>query len=230
MYTRLAFAVAANLESEILVVDEVLAVGDAEFQKKCLAKMKEVSKQGRTVLFVSHNMTAISDLCNESILLEKGQIRFRGGIADAINIYLQESTRWEAEFEGEAVNFASVRQKDQEIEINIRYKVSKPLDLPCLGFTISDHMGAPVCGNNPKDDKVPLLDKPRTEGVVKLIIRQPKLLNGTYRLSLWFGDGKEDFFIQRDCLSFDIIGMSTNQHTRTALNGSCYPECEWVFD
>ncbi len=74
MYVRLAFSVAAHLEPEILVVDEVLAVGDVEFQKKCLGKMGEVSKEGRTILFVSHNMNAIEQLCNKSILLDKGQI------------------------------------------------------------------------------------------------------------------------------------------------------------
>lgn len=74
MYVRLAFAVAANLDPEILIVDEVLAVGDAEFQKKCLGKMKDVSNEGRTVIFVSHNMGAIQQLCQRGILLEKGRI------------------------------------------------------------------------------------------------------------------------------------------------------------
>ncbi|MGE4511447.1 MAG: ABC transporter ATP-binding protein [Sulfurimonadaceae bacterium] len=74
MYVRLAFAVAAHLEPEILVVDEVLAVGDVEFQKKCLGKMSEVSKKGRTILFVSHNMNAIEQLCNKAIMLNKGSI------------------------------------------------------------------------------------------------------------------------------------------------------------
>jgi len=79
MYVRLAFAVAAHLESEILIVDEVLAVGDAEFQKKCLGKMGDVSKgEGRTVLFVSHNMAAVNELCNSGILLDKGSILMQG--------------------------------------------------------------------------------------------------------------------------------------------------------
>jgi lipopolysaccharide transport system ATP-binding protein len=88
MYVRLAFAVAAHLESEILIVDEVLAVGDAEFQKKCLGKMGEVSKgEGRTVLFVSHNMGSIESLCNKGILLEKSTILFEGRVKQAINHY-----------------------------------------------------------------------------------------------------------------------------------------------
>jgi lipopolysaccharide transport system ATP-binding protein len=88
MYVRLAFAVAAHLESEILIVDEVLAVGDAEFQKKCLGKMGEVSKgEGRTVLFVSHNMASIQSLCNKGILLEKGRLVKNTAIKDVINSY-----------------------------------------------------------------------------------------------------------------------------------------------
>jgi lipopolysaccharide transport system ATP-binding protein len=88
MYVRLAFAVAAHLESEILIVDEVLAVGDAEFQKKCLGKMSEVSKgQGKTVLFVSHNMNAVSILCKKGIFLKNGILDFSGSVSECINIY-----------------------------------------------------------------------------------------------------------------------------------------------
>ena len=88
MYVRLAFSVAAHLEPEILVVDEVLAVGDAEFQKKCLGKMQDVSSsEGRTVLFVSHNMLAIQTLCNKGFVLNKGQLVYRGNNSDAINFY-----------------------------------------------------------------------------------------------------------------------------------------------
>lgn len=88
MYVRLAFAVAAHLESEILIVDEVLAVGDAEFQKKCLGKMGDVSKgEGRTVLFVSHNMGAIQQLCNSSIILKNGNLVFQGTSTEGILEY-----------------------------------------------------------------------------------------------------------------------------------------------
>jgi lipopolysaccharide transport system ATP-binding protein len=90
MYVRLAFAVAAHLESEILIIDEVLAVGDAEFQKKCLGKMGEVSQgEGRTILFVSHNMQAIRTLCPEGIVLRNGTIVYKGSVSDCINSYGQ---------------------------------------------------------------------------------------------------------------------------------------------
>ena len=89
MYVRLAFAVAAHLDPEILIVDEVLAVGDAEFQKKCLGKMQDVSKnQGRTVIFVSHNMGAIRSLCNKGILLNDGAIRSNGDVEECLTSYL----------------------------------------------------------------------------------------------------------------------------------------------
>lgn len=93
MYVRLAFAVAAHLESEILIVDEVLAVGDAEFQKKCLGKMSEVSKgEGRTVLFVSHNLNAVTSLCNKGIVLSNGKMGYDGDAQSAIQYYIQQST------------------------------------------------------------------------------------------------------------------------------------------
>jgi len=103
MYLRLAFAVAAHLEPEILVVDEVLAVGDAEFQRKCLGKMSDVAQQGRTVLFVSHNMSAVLRLTQETIVIEKGRLSLRAPTPQAVDYYLsqgysQEGQRiWEAD-------------------------------------------------------------------------------------------------------------------------------------
>ena len=91
MYVRLAFAVAAHLEPEILIVDEVLAVGDIRFQKKCLGKMEEVGKEGRTVLFVSHNMSTVSHLCNRAILLESGSLSLNSSAEKVISAYLESS-------------------------------------------------------------------------------------------------------------------------------------------
>jgi lipopolysaccharide transport system ATP-binding protein len=91
MYVRLAFGVAAHLEPEILIVDEVLAVGDAEFQKKCLGKMAEVGREGRTILFVSHNMGAILHLCSRAILLEDAKKFADGDVSDVVNVYLNKT-------------------------------------------------------------------------------------------------------------------------------------------
>jgi lipopolysaccharide transport system ATP-binding protein len=87
MYLRLAFAVAAHLEPEILIVDEVLAVGDAAFQKKCLGKMEDVSRGGRTVLFVSHNMGAVSNICQSGIVMQRGRVVLRGNVNEAVSYY-----------------------------------------------------------------------------------------------------------------------------------------------
>jgi lipopolysaccharide transport system ATP-binding protein len=99
MYMRLAFAVAAHLEPEILIVDEVLAVGDAEFQKKCLGKMGEVARGGRTVLFVSHNMTAVLQLCTSAILLRGGRLHTLGSVEPIVSEYLSDAAQGDGRFD-----------------------------------------------------------------------------------------------------------------------------------
>jgi lipopolysaccharide transport system ATP-binding protein len=146
MYVRLAFAVSAHLESEILIVDEVLAVGDAEFQKKCLGKMGEVSKgEGRTVLFVSHNMAAIKNLCDKAILFNKGQLTKFGDVTDCISNYfnLQKSNHEIVDIqkqlrsnEDEVIKYKSIKiiqsgievnnvHNDMEFEVEISYSIKK---------------------------------------------------------------------------------------------------------
>ena len=113
MYVRLAFAVAAHLESEILIVDEVLAVGDAEFQKKCLGKMNDVSKgEGRTVLFVSHNLDAVKKLCNKGLLLHHGQLIHDGNIDATLDSYLLNYSSNEKQTE---LNFEEDESKEAQI-------------------------------------------------------------------------------------------------------------------
>ncbi|TDD75928.1 ABC transporter ATP-binding protein [Flavobacterium caseinilyticum] len=132
MYVRLAFAVAAHLESEILIVDEVLAVGDAEFQKKCLGKMGDVSRgEGRTVLFVSHNMGAIQNLCNKGIVLANGEISHIGDVESSIHDYIKKNTT--------AVNLLELKErkgsgviKIAEINVFGSTRETKPqTGLPC---------------------------------------------------------------------------------------------------
>lgn len=138
MYVRLAFAVAAHLEPEILIVDEVLAVGDAQFQKKCLGKMEDVSKnEGRTVLFVSHQMTALSSLCNKGILLDKGKILFQGDVQAALNQYLSGYQKFDAfkewtveENKGNAdVRLCAIKIVDSNNSITNRIEIDKPFSI-----------------------------------------------------------------------------------------------------
>lgn len=121
MYVRLAFAVAAHLEPEILIIDEVLAVGDMRFQQKCLGKMEDVSKQGRTVLFVSHNMSTVSHLCSRGILLESGTLYSDSNAEEAIKIYLEKSYSL-------AQELSLIQRKDRSGSGKIRSASFKVLD------------------------------------------------------------------------------------------------------
>jgi lipopolysaccharide transport system ATP-binding protein len=120
MYLRLAFAVAAHLEPEILVVDEVLAVGDAEFQRKCLGKMSDVANQGRTVLFVSHNMSAVLRLTTEAIVLEKGRISMRAPTAEAVDYYLSSGFAESGERLWDAEEMPATAEPFQPIALRIK--------------------------------------------------------------------------------------------------------------
>ena len=134
MYVRLAFAVAAHLEPEILIVDEVLAVGDARFQRKCLGKMSEVAGEGRTVLFVSHNLAAVSQLCSRGILLSNGLITCEGSIDEVVDTYVKVVTDFAEEIvfperEGSAASFTRFCLRNNEGQKTSRFSNSEPINL-----------------------------------------------------------------------------------------------------
>ena len=161
MYLRLAFAVAAHLEPEILIVDEVLAVGDAAFQKKCLGKMGDVAKQGRTVLFVSHNMAAISALCDRAVVLNNGQISFSGSSMDAIDNYfslLQPTAGGQLDLVGKRdgdgrarlthlyIKDREGRQVDhlpmgEDLRIEVKFSCNEPIRCPSFNIILLNHFG-----------------------------------------------------------------------------------------
>ncbi len=173
MYVRLAFAVAAHLEPEILVVDEVLAVGDAEFQRKCLGKMSDVAREGRTVLFVSHNMSAILRLTQEAIVLEKGRLAKRSASPEAVEYYLSSGNAqagervWEDhEIPADATPFRpiAVRLLDRSgkvvdtirsvepFSIEMEYRLATPLTGLRIGFYLSSARGEQVLTTFDTDD------------------------------------------------------------------------------
>lgn len=168
MYMRLAFAVAAYLDPEILVVDEVLAVGDAMFQKKCLGRMRDISTEGRTVLFVSHNMAAIRSLCSRGILLSGGQKVFEGSANECVDRYLADVTqnavnevdldkvrRSQEVNAGLKISKVRIASRDgrplvragDPLEVELTFKVSEPLDEIVLGVRIvsADNVGIMEC-------------------------------------------------------------------------------------
>jgi lipopolysaccharide transport system ATP-binding protein len=212
MQVRLAFAVAAHLQPEILLVDEVLAVGDAEFQAKCLGKMKDVTREGRTVVFVSHNLAAVRSLCSRALLLEKGGLALDGPADEAVHRYLRRSDQpSEAVVEEGRLELRRVTSKvysdapyfrcsrvcvldehgvpaisfrsDDEIAIAIDYTVLRPTSSFRLVVTLADENQAPVLRTESADEHA--LDSGITEpGSYRSIVRLPRDLFGDVRLDL----------------------------------------------
>lgn len=150
MYVRLAFAVASHLEPEILVVDEVLAVGDFEFQRKCLGKMQDVSGDGRTVLFVSHNLAAVQVLCGKALLLDGGEVRRLGPTSEVVTDYLENVERGGGTIESmsgdlrlaSAKGLCSTSGADQvEIEVTVEFEVLKAVDDLYVDFGLENKHG-----------------------------------------------------------------------------------------
>ena len=225
MYVRLAFAVAAHLESEILIVDEVLAVGDAEFQKKCLGKMGEVSKgEGRTVLFVSHNMGAVKQLCNKGIMLKNGEISLMSEIPIVLQKYFGENRDSQICYVEGVVKNISVYVQAEDIHIELEYNSNKFLDIPNLGFVFKNSLGEILFGHNLKmaDDKNSLCNM--NNGIISAKIIQPRLVSGTYSLSIWFGDSVTNYFE-----GIDVLSLVINNNASLGRNlGSYYPKVEYI--
>ena len=224
MYVRLAFAVAAHLEPEILLVDEVLAVGDAAFQKRCIGKLGDVARAGRTVLFVSHNMASIEALCSSCLLIRSGCVEAKGKPSDIIARYLS------SEYEDSAAARSLVKHSGRRagstptmsaIELLSRgepagvVKMGEPLTVavsyesqrairPVLGVTFKSSMGAPVFTVSDRFAQRLAFCEPSANATVSFTIDQLALMPGTYRLDLWLGDAGGDFDVIFDAISFDV--------------------------
>jgi lipopolysaccharide transport system ATP-binding protein len=212
MYMRLAFAVAAHLEPEILLVDEVLAVGDAAFQKKCLGKMRDVANHGRTVLFVSHNMTAVNQLCSRCLLIADGRLVMNGQTADVVAAYLQAGSGGGAESVwqdlrrapgNENIKLHAVRVKshgiiksevdiDKEVEVEVEFWNRRPgARNLCVTIYLLDSNGTVVLstGNTPAANALPeeWFDKPHPEGLFRAICTLPAnfLNEGLYYITVY---------------------------------------------
>jgi lipopolysaccharide transport system ATP-binding protein len=213
MYVRLAFAVAAHLESEILIVDEVLAVGDAEFQKKCLGKMGDISKgEGRTVLFVSHNMGAVNSLCTSGIYLKNGTIEKRDDIVSVIQHYNSVnqtlSTVHNASSSKPQISQIII-DADEIINGNLKCTIffNSPfvIESPNIGIVIKTAFGNPVFGTNFKLHALNYTTTPVSNGQATLYISDLPLHYGTYLLSAFLGDDQTDYDVKIDYLTFDFF-------------------------
>jgi lipopolysaccharide transport system ATP-binding protein len=201
MYVRLAFAVAAHLEPEILLVDEVLAVGDAMFQKKCLGKMDAVAKQGRTVLLVSHNMAAIQNLCTRAVVLENGRLVKADSADNCVRFYLDQFNKEEdadLSHRGDRRGTGKIRimkvffERDGKIALNVQ--TGKPCSI-CFDYQAEEAQKNISVAFTVRDERAQFLFRPSTEdtgynfncvpgrGVFRCNIEKLPLVPGRYRIT-----------------------------------------------
>jgi len=227
MYLRLAFAVAAHLEPEILVVDEVLAVGDAAFQKKCLGKMGDVAQEGRTVLFVSHNMAAVEALCSRCLLLAGGEVRAEGKPADVVGEYLatlaesrsgrrdlaehpgrrRGASPWmrEVTLLGESGVATDQTRAGGPLDVRVTFDTAGPRVSPVLGVVVKTAQGMPLFGINNRLVRGFEFPADVARGTITCRFADLPLMPGTYFLDLYLGDARGDHDTITDAVSFDVL-------------------------
>ncbi len=219
MYVRLAFAVAAHLEPEILIVDEVLAVGDAEFQKKAIGKMQSVSRSGRTVLFVSHNLTAVEQLCTKGVLMQNGMLKMEGKVHDITSAYkLMSVDENELRRSGtrviEFLEYKMANMNGKTIDevflgdsftITATARANEKIDFCDMTLDIRNDSNEFIGHITNSDDhfEIKNISKSDTTSVavtVKNICFSP----GTYYISLWLGNSYGTFDYIENCIRFTI--------------------------
>jgi lipopolysaccharide transport system ATP-binding protein len=235
MYTRLAFSVAAYLEPEILIVDEVLAVGDAAFQKKCLGKMGEVTKGGRTVLFVSHNMSAVRSLCTSCRVLDRGCLAFSGEVDKGIDVYMgggdgrayqqfsqagAKSPRMLTAMLTTGGAPASTVRLGDELTLTVEFTSTYPVRYPKLGLVVSDSEHRPLFNVNNRYQTGRDLTEPTLKGVVTCELGVLPLIAGRYHISLWLGDVHLDSHVEMDAISFEVIDRNLWAADRTPTSSA----------
>jgi lipopolysaccharide transport system ATP-binding protein len=237
MYVRLAFSVAAHLEPEILVVDEVLAVGDAEFQKKCLGKMDEVSKKdGRTILFVSHNVAAISQLCTTGILLLNGKIKKRGNISEVIDSYMEHKNDLVA-FEDRKLNknvyLKSICLENCENDevFEFKHDESIQVDLVFAGLEVNKNQyKALITILDSMKRKIFSAETNVTSDHLKLQINKNFLTRGRYSItSIVYIPGIAQYDVVEDICEFSVIDSGSEfAHLETFDYGVVFGNHQWI--
>jgi lipopolysaccharide transport system ATP-binding protein len=230
MYVRLAFAVAAHLEPEILIVDEVLAVGDAAFQTKCLGRMSDIAGEGRTVLFVSHNMAAINRMCRTGVMLEGGRIKFLGRSGEAIDYYNRTVTSSNKESphvlfsadpsaaRNQIVQITRVEMLDvnndtrdlvqtwDDIVVRIHGICEQPMNSAAVEMEINTASGERLLHLSSRRDSSSPISLPKGNWSVDCAIRQLPLSAGRYNLSVYVSLPEvETYWRGRDIASFEIF-------------------------
>ncbi len=250
MYVRLAFAVAAHLEPEILIIDEVLAVGDAPFQKKCLGRMRDVAGEGRTVLFVSHNMAAVQALCTEAIWIHSGRLEKKGHIDEVSQTYLQRfmdlstkpiKTREDRRGSGEArftnVTFESPKGCPVSFVLSgapcvfgFEYSGSRPLRAPVLKMTIYNRISQAVTHLNTTFHHEKIEELPAS-GLIFCHVDRLPLAPGTYRVNAALADssGLLDHLDSVMTFVVDVGNYYRTDHPPTFHGDVCLVDHSWTM-
>jgi len=233
MYLRLAFAIAAHFEPEILIVDEVLAVGDAAFQKKCLGKMEDVAKRGRTVLLVSHNMVAIAQLCKECIWLDKGLLTSSGSSTGVIREYTSAlNTLTEGRFSSDSVKgdgriqlvsysvtnglgqSCQLPVTNEDVLLQVTLRVAATIHQPACGISISNEQGVLMTCINTVEQGTILDPLPYGEVNLKVKLKRVPFLPGRYTASFWVMNPQGHIYaMAENAIGFEI-GQSPLYGTR----------------
>ncbi len=249
MTMRLAFSVAAHLDPEILVIDEVLSVGDVAFQKKCLGKMDEVARCGRTVLFVSHNMSAVRRLCSRGILLVEGQIEASGEIQDVIDRYYQEVhqgahrpqidlSKYQNKYgDGEVevlslelldpyANHFAIRW-DQPVELKLRVRVNKPIPDAtfAVGCRTPDHVAVfnVYSSGTPHTGRCNLGQTGERDITVSI---QHNLNAGIYNLVIGISSGQRVYYHNEMAAQLEVLGVGEQEY-HDRRSGLVHCQSQW---
>ena len=227
MQLRLAFAVAAFLEPEILIIDEVLAVGDAEFQKKCMGKMDEVTKSGRTILFVSHNMLAVRNLCSKAILLDHGSIIKNSSVDECIHYYINSFQKNGAENHSASIDFNQPKNKSMWINkaeirsngnltnvIRMGDTLSLFLNITCrqsigepkIGFVISNEEGSHLLNANNHYQNAEIEGKDFIgDSNIQCHLGVVPFNAGRYYITLYLSDHTQNHQVIENAISFEVV-------------------------
>lgn len=244
MYVRLAFAVAAHLEPEILIVDEVLAVGDAEFQKKCLGKMKDVSvNDGRTVLFVSHNMGSILQLCNTGLMLKHGGALGYGNIADIVQAYLssasnnsQEHVRRTGNRKAEFVDLKLIGSEQEECSelfmgdslfLKFKIKFNEEIRYAEIGLNIKNNLGELITHVSNIDTSFFIRGEENSIYEYQVELKKIFFSPNDYTIDIALVSGTEHFDMLEDILPFSIIEGKSIKRGKFPSHVKVYTESEW---
>ena len=232
MYLRLAFAVAAHLDTEILLVDEVLAVGDYRFQEKCLGKMKDVANSGRTILYVSHSMSSIQTLCQRALAFSEGRLVADGSPQEVIAGYIGGnlgSVHTEPpDAKRPTITRAEVSLAEEQILLSIEFESPFPLNPPIFGFVMHNSVATPVFGTNNTADPIDPPPPPARAGRFDVVIPAAFFRPGRYLFSFWLGDPFTDYYV-RDMLLQINLSSAVGGDLPTDCNGNIYLPTQWHF-